>query len=98
MSEKAIENLESLDIECLIVLGGDGSLAIARELSEKGAKAISVPKTIDNDILETDQTFGFDTAVNTATDALDKLHTTAESHHRVMVLELMEIYRMDNPL
>ncbi len=92
MSDKAIENLEKLNIDCLIVVGGDGSLAIARELSEKGAKTITVPKTIDNDILETDQTFGFDTAVNTATEALDKLHTTAESHHRVMVLELMGRY------
>ena len=90
MSDKAIENLEKLNIDCLIVVGGDGSLAIARELSEKGAKTITVPKTIDNDILETDQTFGFDTAVNTATEALDKLHTTAESHHRVMVLNLWE--------
>lgn len=92
MSDKAIENLEKLDIGCLIVVGGDGSLAIARELTEKGAKTITVPKTIDNDLLETDQTFGFDTAVNTATEALDKLHTTAESHHRVMVLELMGRY------
>ena len=80
MSLKAIENLKSLNIDCLIVIGGDGSLAIARELTDKGAKIIGVPKTIDNDMPGTDQTFGFDTAVTTATDALDKLHTTAESH------------------
>ena len=92
MSDKAIQNLENLQIDCLIVIGGDGSLAIGRELSEKGAKIIGVPKTIDNDLAGTDQTFGFDTAVTTATDALDKLHTTAESHHRVMVLELMGRY------
>ncbi len=92
MSGKAVENLSELGIDCLIVIGGDGTLAIARELTQKGARIISVPKTIDNDLPGTDQTFGFDTAVNTATDALDKLHTTAESHHRVMVLELMGRY------
>lgn len=92
MSLKAIENLKSLNIDCLIVIGGDGSLAIARELTDKGAKIIGVPKTIDNDMPGTDQTFGFDTAVTTATDALDKLHTTAESHHRIMILELMGRY------
>jgi len=92
MSPKAIENLEKLEIKGLIVIGGDGSLAIAQELAEKGAKIIGVPKTIDNDLACTDQTFGFNTAVTTATEALDKLHTTAESHHRVMVLELMGRY------
>jgi phosphofructokinase-like protein len=92
MSDKAVDNLEAFKIDCLIVIGGDGSLAIARELTEKGARIIGVPKTIDNDMQGTDQTFGFDTAVTTATDALDKLHTTAESHHRVMVLELMGRY------
>lgn len=92
MSEVALENLDKLHIDRLVVIGGDGSLAIARELTQKGAKIIGVPKTIDNDLQGTDQTFGFDTAVNTATEALDKLHTTAESHHRVMVLELMGRY------
>ncbi len=92
MSDKAIQNLESLQIDCLIVIGGDGSLAIGRELYEKGAKIVGVPKTIDNDLMGTNQTFGFNTAVTTATDALDKLHTTAESHHRVMILELMGRY------
>jgi phosphofructokinase-like protein len=92
MSSKLVQNLERLKVDCLIVIGGDGSLAIAKELTDKGAKIIGVPKTIDNDMPETDQTFGFDTAVTTATDALDKLHTTAESHHRIMVLELMGRY------
>lgn len=92
MSDTALENMDKLHIDCLVVIGGDGSLAIARELTEKGARIIGVPKTIDNDMQGTDQTFGFDTAVTTATEALDKLHTTAESHHRVMVLELMGRY------
>jgi phosphofructokinase-like protein len=91
-SDAALHNLKSLGIECLIAIGGDGSLSIARELSEKGAHIIGVPKTIDNDLAGTDQTFGFNTAVSTATEALDRLHTTAESHHRVMVLELMGRY------
>ncbi|MCG0278047.1 MAG: 6-phosphofructokinase [Thermanaeromonas sp.] len=92
MSWKALENLERLGIEILLVIGGDGTLAGARDLKAKGARIIGIPKTIDNDLKATDQTFGFDTAVRTATDALDKLHTTAESHHRVMVLELMGRY------
>jgi 6-phosphofructokinase 1 len=76
-------------VDALLVLGGDGTLHIAHELCQKGVPVIGVPKTIDNDIGGTERTFGFDTAVNTATEAIDKLHTTAESHHRVMVLELM---------
>lgn len=92
MSQKVVETLERLKIDGLIVIGGDGTLAIARDLIPLGAKVIGVPKTIDNDLPGTDQTFGFDTAVTTATEALDKLHTTAESHHRVMVLELMGRY------
>jgi 6-phosphofructokinase 1 len=76
-------------IDALISIGGDGSLAIAGVLWERGLKVVGVPKTIDNDVVGTDTTFGFDTAVSTATDALDKLHTTAESHDRVMVVELM---------
>jgi 6-phosphofructokinase len=71
-----------------IVLG-DGTLAIAQKFFEKGINVIGVPKTIDNDLSATDVTFGFDTAVATATEAIDKLHTTAESHHRVMILEVM---------
>ncbi|MBK7595449.1 MAG: ATP-dependent 6-phosphofructokinase [Gemmatimonadetes bacterium] len=76
-------------IDALISIGGDGSLAIAGTLWERGLQVVGVPKTIDNDVVGTDTTFGFDTAVSTATEALDKLHTTAESHDRVMVVELM---------
>lgn len=92
VSPKVIKTLDKLGIDCLIVIGGDGTLAIARDLIPLGANIIGVPKTIDNDLPGTDQTFGFNTAVTTATDALDKLHTTAESHHRVMILELMGRY------
>jgi 6-phosphofructokinase 1 len=76
-------------LDALILIGGDGTLAIAHELSKRGIKVVGVPKTIDNDVGGTDTTFGFDTAVNIATEAIDRLHTTAESHHRVMILELM---------
>lgn len=89
VSDEIIANTRSLGIDCLIVIGGDGTMAITHELAVKGLRVIGVPKTIDNDLSATDRTFGFETAVNTATDAIDKLHTTAESHHRVMVLELM---------
>jgi len=84
-----IERLRAAGIDVLIVVGGDGTLRIAQELYEKGCQTVGVPKTIDNDLGGTDVTFGFDTALNTATDAIDKLHTTAESHHRVMVVEVM---------
>ncbi len=89
VSDQVVKRINELELECLIVVGGDGTLNISRELSEKGCPVVGVPKTIDNDIGGTDVTFGFDTAVSTATEAIDKLHTTAESHHRVMVLELM---------
>ncbi|HEY6871604.1 MAG TPA: 6-phosphofructokinase [Geobacteraceae bacterium] len=92
MSDTVIANLDRLGIEALIVVGGEGSLKIALELVEKGVSIVGVPKTIDNDLLETDVTFGFNTALETATDALDKLHTTAESHHRVMIMEVMGRY------
>ncbi len=88
-SEELIENARNLGIEAIISIGGDGSLAIAKQLVEKGVRVVSVPKTIDNDVACTITTFGFDTAVNTAMEAIDKLHTTAESHDRVMVLEVM---------
>lgn len=88
-SKDAIKRIAELGIDVLIVLGGDGTLRAAYELAEMGAPIIGVPKTIDNDIPATDITFGFDTAVATATDAVDKLHTTAESHHRAMVVEVM---------
>ncbi|MCC6568138.1 MAG: ATP-dependent 6-phosphofructokinase [Anaerolineales bacterium] len=89
VSDEIIKGIKRLEMDALLVLGGDGTLHIAHELYKKGAPIIGVPKTIDNDIGGTELTFGFDTAVNTATEAIDKLHTTAEAHHRVMVLELM---------
>lgn len=92
VSDRIFENISIQEVDALVVIGGDGSLAIARELYEKGLPLVGVPKTIDNDLPSTDQTFGFDTALTTATEALDKLHTTAESHHRVIVLEVMGRY------
>jgi 6-phosphofructokinase 1 len=89
MSEQALHNFERLHLDSLIVVGGDGTLRISSELSARGAPIIGVPKTIDNDMGGTDVTFGFDSAMKTATDAIDKLHSTAESHHRVMIVELM---------
>lgn len=91
-SDRAIENLEKLGVEALVVIGGDGSLHIADKFYQKGVKIVAVPKTIDNDLCATDVTFGFNTAVDTASEALDRLHTTAESHHRVMILEVMGRY------
>ncbi|HLO15767.1 MAG TPA: ATP-dependent 6-phosphofructokinase [Anaerolineales bacterium] len=89
VSDEIVKSIQRLEMDALLVLGGDGTLRIAHELFQKGAPIIGVPKTIDNDIGGTETTFGFDTAVTTATEAIDKLHTTAEAHHRVMVLELM---------
>ncbi len=89
VSEEIIQGIKRLNLDALLVLGGDGTMRSAHELYLKGAPIIGVPKTIDNDIGGTEVTFGFDTAVTTATEAIDKLHTTAEAHHRVMVLELM---------
>src|SRR5512139_2768123 len=89
VSDEIVKGIQRLKMDALLVLGGDGTLRIAHELYQKGAPVIGVPKTIDNDIGGTEATFGFDTAVSIATEALDRLHTTAESHHRVMVLELM---------
>lgn len=89
VSDQVEARVRDLGIDALIVAGGDGTLRISRELYARGVPIIGVPKTIDNDIGGTDVSFGFDTAVSTATEALDKLHTTAESHHRIMVLELM---------
>ena len=88
-SDELVENARNLGIEAIISIGGDGSLKIASQLAAKGMRIISVPKTIDNDVAGTVTTFGFDTAVNTALEAIDRLHTTAESHDRVMVLEVM---------
>lgn len=89
---EAIENLEHLGIEALVVLGGEGSLDIAAEFERLGCPVVGVPKTIDNDLGCTELTFGFMTALDIATEALDRLHTTAESHDRVMILEVMGRY------
>lgn len=91
-SDRAITHLNDLGLDGLIVIGGDGSLHIADKFYEKGIRIVAVPKTIDNDLSATDVTFGFNTAVDTASEALDRLHTTAESHHRVMILEVMGRY------
>jgi 6-phosphofructokinase 1 len=88
-SDEVVAGVHALGIDGLIVIGGDGTLSIAQGLAEKGVPVIGVPKTIDNDLAVTQVTFGFHTAVQTATDAIDKLHSTAESHARVMVVEVM---------
>ncbi len=92
VSSDVINNIKSMKLDALIVIGGDGTLGIAHALFKMGCPVVGVPKTIDNDIMATDVTFGFNTAVETATQALDRLHTTAESHHRVMVVEVMGRY------
>lgn len=89
MSDKIMANYKRMGFDCHIAIGGDGSLNIAHRFAQLGMSVIGVPKTIDNDLEKTDRTFGFDTAVSTATNALDKLHSTAESHDRVMVVEVM---------
>ncbi len=91
-SDRAIEVFARHKLDGLVMIGGDGSLAIAGKLLEKGMSIIGVPKTIDNDVLGTELTFGFQSAVDVATDALDRLHTTASAHHRVMVAEVMGRY------
>ena len=91
-SGDVIRNMENNDIEALLVIGGDGSLSIASRFYELGLPVVGVPKTIDNDVSATDMTFGFQSAVDYAQEALDRLHTTAESHHRIMVLEVMGRY------
>jgi len=88
-SDDVIRAFIEHDIDALIAIGGDGSLNLAGKLCKKGLPVVCVPKTIDNDLAVTDVTFGFDTAVQTATEAIDKLHSTAESHERVMVVEVM---------
>jgi len=83
------KTLANEDIECLIAIGGEDTLGVAAKLHSEGITVVGVPKTIDNDLSGTDYTFGFDTAVTIATEAIDRLHTTAESHHRIMVVEVM---------
>jgi phosphofructokinase-like protein len=89
ISDQVIANSKKLGIDAIITIGGDGSQKIGYELFQRGLKMVGVPKTIDNDLSATELTFGFDTALHTVTDAIDKIHTTAASHHRVMVVEVM---------
>jgi 6-phosphofructokinase 1 len=92
VSKDCIRALEERGIDALICIGGDGTMATAAQFAQKGLTVMGVPKTIDNDLYGTDVTFGFDTAVTTATEAIDKVHTTASSHHRVMIVEVMGRY------
>jgi len=89
VSRRVVENFHKVGAEALIAVGGDGTLKIARQLNDQGMPVVGVPKTIDNDLRGTDVTFGYNTAVGVVTEALDRLHTTAESHNRVMVVEVM---------
>ncbi|GAA1747498.1 MULTISPECIES: 6-phosphofructokinase [Streptomonospora] len=87
--ERVKENMAELGIDALVAIGGEDTLGVATQLTDRGVNVVGVPKTIDNDLNATDYTFGFDTAVNIATEAVDRLHTTAESHHRALVVEVM---------
>jgi 6-phosphofructokinase 1 len=89
VSKAVMRNIENLDLTCLVCIGGDGTLGIAYRLYKDGVPIVGVPKTIDNDLRGTDITFGFDSAVWIATEGIDRIHTTAESHHRVMIIEVM---------
>lgn len=92
MSGQVLDQLAAAGVEALITVGGDGTQTAAEQFSRLGLPVVGVPKTIDNDLMLTDCTFGFHTAVDTATEALDRLHSTAESHHRIMILEVMGRY------
>ena len=92
LSDQCVQNIKDDGFDCLFTLGGDGTQKSARDFSLKGINVIGVPKTIDNDVACTDITFGYNTAVSVASDALDRLHTTGEAHHRIMVLEVMGRY------
>ncbi|MFI6319349.1 6-phosphofructokinase [Nonomuraea sp. NPDC050556] len=87
--DKIKDNLASTGVDALIAIGGEDTLGVAKQLYDRGVKVVGVPKTIDNDLSGTDYTFGFDTAVNIAMEAIDRLHTTAESHHRALICEVM---------
>jgi 6-phosphofructokinase 1 len=91
-SSQGVRNFESLGLEALIAIGGDGTMAASAGMTEKGLPVVGVPKTIDNDLWGTDVTFGYDSALAIATDAIDRIHTTAQSHHRVMIIEVMGRY------
>jgi phosphofructokinase-like protein len=88
-SNEVIHNAKTMGLDALIVIGGDGTQKIGLDLAQKGLAVVGVPKTIDNDLSATDVTFGFDSAIHVATDAIDRIHTTAESHHRIMIVEVM---------
>jgi len=92
VSAQVVKTYDSFDLDALIPIGGDGTMAIAHRLTDLGLNVVGVPKTIDNDLAGTDRTFGFDTAVSIATEAIDRIHTTAQSHHRVMIVETMGRY------
>lgn len=92
VSDRVVENCEALGLDGIVVIGGDGTMSIANALTEKGLRFVGVPKTIDNDLVATERTFGFDTAVAVATEAIDRLQTTGQSHERVMILETMGRY------
>ncbi|MBC7190275.1 6-phosphofructokinase [Candidatus Aerophobetes bacterium] len=89
LSQLAIENVKKMGISCLVCIGGDGTLSIACRLFKDGIPVVGIPKTIDNDIRGTDVTFGFNSAVSIATEGIDRIHTTAQSHHRIMIVEVM---------
>lgn len=89
LSRQTIRNFKKLKLDCLVCIGGDGTLALSNKLYGDGIPVVGVPKTIDNDLLGTDVTFGFDSAVAVATEGIDRVHTTAQSHHRVMIVEVM---------
>jgi len=91
-SAEVVANYRRLGLDALVIIGGDGTMDAASGLTKLGVNMVGIPKTIDNDLYGTEQTFGFDTAVATATDAIDRLHTTAQSHHRVMIVEVMGRY------
>lgn len=92
VSAQVMNTYNSLDLDALVAIGGDGTMSISHGLSELDLNVVGVPKTIDNDLVGTERTFGFDTAVSIATEAIDRIHTTAQSHHRVMIIETMGRY------
>ncbi|MFB6273537.1 MAG: 6-phosphofructokinase [Salinibacter sp.] len=92
VSAQVVKTYRNLDLDALVAIGGDGTMSIAHRLTDLGIDIVGVPKTIDNDLVGTDRTFGFDTAVSIATEAIDRIHTTAQSHHRIMIVETMGRY------
>ncbi|MHA2219650.1 MAG: 6-phosphofructokinase, partial [Candidatus Hodarchaeales archaeon] len=88
-SKDAVKNYKDMGIDCLVCIGGDGTLSIAHRLFQDGVPIVGVPKTIDNDLRGTNITFGFDSAVQVATEGIDRIHSTAQSHHRIMIIEVM---------